>query len=318
MLYDTLEWSLTPVAQDTYDFDEQGNEKVVDQKMYAAIAPIVNGNLLSTSWVFDTVALLVRNNIGYHLFNMFTCGCGDAGCAGIHDEVHIRVQSDIVQWQFPRQKPFIETLVPAHFASVDNPLVWTFEASAYASALASLVVMIEKLEKETLDLSVELWPQDGRPNNSPTPKVLIQLETAKRCFFEYSKKKEDARAYWGSLYAASLTIAVEDATYNISVRDFLEVVCDQIHEKIDDNETDGELDNLRETWQQEQTGYFKTRPEEFVTLFKSMPWEEIKDIGYVLNSDSVRILERIGSLWPNVNACLVPDENPENMDWTKL
>lgn len=318
MPYDTLEWSLTPVVQDTFAFDAKGIETVAGQKVYAAIAPIVNGTLLSTSWVFDTTALLVRNNIGYHLFNMFTCSCGEAGCAGIHDEVHLRVQSDIVQWQFPRQKPFIRILIPTHFASVDSPLVWTFDASAYATALASLIAMIEKLETQTLDMPVELWPQDGSPNNAPTQKVLIQLETAKRWFNEYSERTDDARAYWGSLYAAALTVPMDDATYNISVQNFLEVVCDQIHEKIDDTETDDELDNLRETWKQEQTGYFKSRPEEFVTLFKSMPWEELKDIGYVLNANSNQILERIGYLWPNVNACLVSDENPENMDWTKI
>ena len=318
MLYDTLQWSLTPVVQDSYNFDEQGNEQIADKKMYAAIAPIVNGNVLSTGWVFDTTALLVRKNIGYHLFNMFTCSCGEAGCAGIHDEVHVRVQTDIVQWQFPRQSPFIETLVPGYFASVDNPLVWTFEASAYTEALALLVTMLEKLETETLDMSVELWPQDGRPNDAPTQKVLIQLETAERGFNDYSEKKKDARAYWGALYSASLAIAVDDATYSISVRDFLEVVCDKIHEKIDDNETDEELNNVRDTWKQEQTGYFKTRPEEFVTLFKSMPWEELRNVGYVWSADSDRILERVGSLWPNVNAYLVLDESPENMDWKNM
>lgn len=317
MPYDTLEWSLTPVLQDSYGYDDQGNEILLGKHVYASVQPIVNGNLVNTPWVFDTMGVLVRQDPGYYLFDMFTCTCGIAGCAGIHDEVHVRVQNDVVQWQFPRLEPFLAAFVPAHFASADNALVWTFETQYYQQSLKALMDLLRNMEAEHSDIPLQLWPEDGVPNTKAREKLDAQLTKSQAWFMDSTAQTKDERAYWGPLYRADLVVDVEGTCFNLNVHNLLEIVCDKVVGTCDD-EIDEELDALRAQWQEDQVAHFRHHPGELVELFKSMPWDTLREHGYILHADQDRLKALLACQWPNVQARLVEHEHPEQQDWTRL
>lgn len=97
--------------------------------------PSVDGMPLHDGYVFDVSPL-----IGYGLRNastdLYTCSCGIAGCAGIHDEVELQVSDDAMVWLFP-EVPFRKTL-PAALFPANQPLAVRFDREQYRQALQSL------------------------------------------------------------------------------------------------------------------------------------------------------------------------------------
>lgn len=318
MPHDTLHWSISPVLQDVYGEDAQGNDVIVGKKLYAAVEPVINGKTIQTGWVFDTMSLLVRKSIGYYLFDVFTCSCGIAGCAGIHDEVHLRVGRDEVQLQFPRVDPFLKRFVPKYFPDADAPLIWTFDAQSYHQALDDLVVQLEAIEVANPGIPVDLWADDGMPVRKPIEPVAVQVANAKKWHAENAARIDDSKAYSGPLYQAHLAINIEDTSYNLSVHGLFEAVADTVFGVQSDDEIDEDTDKLREEWIDEQTVYFRQHPEELVALFKSLPWPSFQEHGYLSHVNSKNLIEQLAGEWPNVSVVFVPMEKPEDQDWTLL
>jgi hypothetical protein len=57
----------------------------------------VDGARLGDGYVLD-ISQLSAALTGTGEFFIFTCGCGEAGCAGIHEGVHSQVDGDAVMW----------------------------------------------------------------------------------------------------------------------------------------------------------------------------------------------------------------------------
>lgn len=97
--------------------------------------PLVDGVPLLNGYVFDVAPL-----IGYGLrdvdTDLYTCGCGVAGCAGIHDQIQLRADRSSMTWTFP-EEPFRKELAPGLFAA-DAPLSLRFERKQYHQALRSV------------------------------------------------------------------------------------------------------------------------------------------------------------------------------------
>ena len=311
MQHDSLDWSIEPIEYESSSFDKNGNE-VPFQALYAKVLPIINGVPLDTAWVYDTLGVLARTEVGRYTMDMLTCSCGHAGCAGIDDPVHIRVGMETVQWQFPRQDPFPKALVPNHFASVDEPFLWTFDAKQYHASIAGLVARLDALEKST-ELPFYLSPDDGIPHEAVKQTMATTLAKSKQWVRQRQDNTRDEQAYWGVLYLADLAIPVEHAVLTMSVRTTLDAVADHLFGDIDDEDT--ELQEKHDAWCKDQSAYYRQHPEEVVALFKSLPWASVQEHSYLLDPQSERLYAYLASQWPNVPAKLVPYESDESKDW---
>jgi hypothetical protein len=107
--------------------------------------PLVNDVPLLDGYVFDIAPL-----IGYGLrdvgTDLYTCGCGVAGCAGIHDHVQLRVDDEAMTWTFP-EEPFRKELAADLFPT-DKPLTLRFDKTQYRKAL-------RRVEAELLALAAD-------------------------------------------------------------------------------------------------------------------------------------------------------------------
>lgn len=313
--YATLEWSITTTQEDTRCLDGHANE-YVRPTLCAKVVPVVNGTPMTTPWVFDPLTLFDRQLQGYYLFDMFTCDCGVAGCAGIHDHVHLRVNQDTVQWQFPREEPFLSKFIPAHFADNTSPMVMTFGAQEYHIALQSLRQQLVDLENNNPGVPVTLWPDDGQLQRKPLSSVDVLIQESNDWFLQREERIRDDKAYWGPLYRAELHIPMEETAYTIGIHSFLDAVCDKVLGQDDTDEP--EIDDLRADWMTEQIGYYRDHPIELLTLFKSMPWECMQDYGYIAHANQTALATWIGTQWPNIPVVFVPEVLPEQIDWTLL
>ena len=316
MQHDSLDWSLEPIEYESSCFDKDGNE-LPFTALHAKVLPIVNGVPLDTGWVYDTLGVLGRTELGHYTMDMLTCSCGVAGCAGIDDHVHIRVDADTVQWQFPRQDPFPKTLVPTHFASADAPLLWTFDAKQYHASIASLIAQLKALESST-ELPMTLSPDDGgrRQAVQTKPSIEDSIAQARHWVRQRQEAVRDEQAYWGVLYRADVAIPVEHTALTIGVRTVFEAVADQIFGDIDDEDTDRQ--EKRDAWCEEQADYFRQHPDEVVALFKSLPWSSVQEHGYIFDAQEERLCAYLASQWPNVPAKVVPYESEESKDWRTI
>ena len=69
----------------------------------ALVAPEIHGLRLPTSGrerPLDAFSLLVQRDVPGG-FDLYTCSCGVAGCAGFHDEVELSVDGQALTWQIP-------------------------------------------------------------------------------------------------------------------------------------------------------------------------------------------------------------------------
>ena len=318
MHYDKIQWSISLVPQDLHGTDAQGNETIVGHNLYAAITPVINGQAIETNWVFDTVALLTRRSIGCHAFDLFTCTCGVAGCAGIHDELYLRVSEKDVELQIPREDPFIKLLVPKYFESIDQPFIWTFETREYQQACDNLIEQLQALEVANSDTPISLWLDDERSSKDPVKAVAIQLANARKWFAEGNARTNDQKAYLGTLYHAHMSIEIEDAHYNLSIHGLFDAVGNTLFGVPSEDEIDDAADALRAQWLNEQIVYFRQNPDELIALFKSLPWDSFQEHAYLFHADAAHLTARLAASWPYVAVAFVPAENFANQDWTKL
>lgn len=316
MIYDTLEWDIAPVLQNVYDEDAAGKEMLLGQFLHLEVTPIVNGTRVETPWVFDTAEVLARRDIGYHLFDLFTCTCGVAGCAGIHNDVHLRIDTKNVQLQFPRVKPFIENLVPKHFPNTETPLVWTFDAKQYQLASEDLISRLLALEVENIGTPMSLFPEDDYAFSNPAKSIALQLSRAAQYFAEYTADVNENKLYLGPLYQAELKIEIEDDVYTLRVSDVFEAAYDNlVSEQSKDND---ENDQARKNWIQKKIVYFRESPQELVAFAKSLSWESFHMYGYLMRATTEHPMVQLKQQWPNIVVTFVPADNPETQDWTLL
>jgi hypothetical protein len=94
---------------------------------------------------FDAgLAILFATHAGEH--DLYTCSCGVAGCAGLHEGVHVTLLEDTVQWAFPLGT-YRARLHPSFLSEREDSLVVTFDKGQYLSALTDLEATLQALAK---------------------------------------------------------------------------------------------------------------------------------------------------------------------------
>ena len=111
----------------------------------ALVAPEIHGLRLPTSGrerPLDAFSLLVQRDVPGG-FDLYTCSCGVAGCAGFHDEVELSVDGQALTWQIPLE-PYRDLMPDAPWS--DDGLRVRFDRAQYLQALDSLEQQLLQLE----------------------------------------------------------------------------------------------------------------------------------------------------------------------------
>lgn len=124
-------------------FECEGSEKYV----HVAVRPLVNGvPIVENAYCFDLAAILALGATSWTR-DIYTCDCGNAGCAGIFEDCKIEVSEATVAWKFP-DDPFKKMAHPLHVNSRER-LVFTFERGQYFASLRNLVNEILLIEENS-------------------------------------------------------------------------------------------------------------------------------------------------------------------------
>lgn len=100
--------------------------------LFAEVVMRINGDTIQevdSGLVFDANALLVCKDADSE-FDLFTCSCGVAGCAGINESIEQRVVDGVVIWAWPKD------LAGDLNIDVTKPLV--FDLAQYRAAIDAL------------------------------------------------------------------------------------------------------------------------------------------------------------------------------------
>lgn len=110
------------------------------------VTPVLDGTPFPNIGVFDAIDMLLYRASDAET-DLYTCSCGNAGCAGFHDYVQLRAGQDTMAWEFP-EEPYRKLLDTAIFPA-EAPLHVTFDKVQYTQALAVLESELEKLFKDS-------------------------------------------------------------------------------------------------------------------------------------------------------------------------
>jgi hypothetical protein len=107
--------------------------------LFVVVKPLLNGKSFfgGAGYLFDALQVLIVGAQAAEL-DIFTCGCGVAGCAGIHDECQITVDEANVTWSLPLV-PFVKHFAPG------VPVRLSFTRTGYVAALARLEADLEAI-----------------------------------------------------------------------------------------------------------------------------------------------------------------------------
>lgn len=155
----TLTFSITVVETE----DDEGRKVPV-----AEVTPLVNGKPVlphSNSRPFDALAVLQRRDDRGE-FDLYTCSCGVAGCAGIFEPVRLLSENGDVTWALP-EEPY-RTALDA--AQEGLPLALSFKRRQYLAALDGLEVELLQLAESNAGMRVA--PFSGYGTEMPLKQIL--------------------------------------------------------------------------------------------------------------------------------------------------
>ncbi len=110
---------------------------------------------------FIDLPMLVQSLYEQRRFDIFTCGCGVGGCAGIVDGIEVKHESGLVHWSFRRPLAADFLLDPElnEWEKTAVPVTLTFERTQMVSAIETYLDTVRTLVGE--DSSKFDWPVHG-------------------------------------------------------------------------------------------------------------------------------------------------------------
>lgn len=175
----------------------------------------INGHRLlrSAAPVVDTLGLMVHaGHTGS--FDLLTCTCGVAGCAGFHEEVTVRADSHKVQWLVPVEGYGDE--LSAAFGP--GPWTFTFERQAYDQAVAELEKGLLDLQRGHGRLALSPWgPYD---DDDAVPEVAHLLQLCRTRFARHQRQEECFEQAFGPLAGQDVKLSFCGHVFWLSVRQY--------------------------------------------------------------------------------------------------
>jgi hypothetical protein len=125
-----------------------------DGKPYLYTIVEINGNPLVNyereEFAIDLVALAKTVDQDGDFF-IITCTCGDAGCAGITEGIHVVREQGTLQWFFPKSREDVEEV-----------RTYTFDAESYIAAIEHGFIQFLELFEENPDIETSPFLLRGR------------------------------------------------------------------------------------------------------------------------------------------------------------
>lgn len=195
---DILEFKLTGVPQET----EEGTKYLA-----AKMVVFINGVPLlrvGQDYAVDTSSLLAQVCAPGEVF-LYTCSCGNAGCAGIDRGVRLEPTDELLQWNLP-EDVFGQWLSSEH----GQRRQFEFALAHYQAALGSICSQLQAMSNTAglpVDFCIEPYPCEERLS---TPLALLfEKDRAHRAQWEAVAARRE-RVY-GALRNAEVRIVLTKA-----------------------------------------------------------------------------------------------------------
>lgn len=174
-----------------------------------SVVPIIDGLPFDVG-VLDAALLFALGARTYE-FDLFTCSCGDGGCAGFFDSVKVVSTETEVRWHIP-EAPYRARMAAELLPPPGSPIVFTFEKQAYLAALQAGERALLAHEAAS-DLPSALAPV-SYPDLTTT--VAAQLAETKAWLNNRLAEIAEEKQFWGPLYDATIEVTIpESTTYGI-------------------------------------------------------------------------------------------------------
>lgn len=269
----------------TLSFDIQVSELCHEEDqptssvVFIEVRPRVNGKALTSHYVFDTLALLAVGPRDAN-FDLFTCECGHAGCAGIHDDVQVRAQESTVSWTFPEQ-PF-RTCLNAELFPEGKPLQCEFSRAEYVDALT-------RLERALLSIEArEAKPVVLDPSADPDERHVEKLGTLLAHEKAYRDQEVAEAALYGRLLNCQVhVIGAQEEPHWLNP---YEVLQDQAKR----SQARGELS--AKTWLQLVVPALREDNMALLRWLRALPWEHVEPALWNKSGSAPSVRD-----WPSVS-----------------
>lgn len=149
MNYDTITYYCS-----TEKWNVQEGSYLTDKHRFLKVTMLLNGEEVKWSRSVDpcSVALKSLDNrprygfwgelipgCSWSSFEPFTCSCGDSGCIGIWDGIHVRVRKHSVEWRAKKDDGY--SFLPKTF--------FNFKRKQYEAAVTSFIEQIKELSADS-------------------------------------------------------------------------------------------------------------------------------------------------------------------------
>ena len=233
------------------------------------VRPVCDGLPLAESGdVFDVITLLCHGAVSAE-FDLYTCSCGVAGCAGIFEQVQLVIDGDTASWTFP-EEPFRKYLNVA-LCPADEPLTVLFSRAQYEQALIALEADLLALdETNTLPL---MFPPGDPPEDERTFATMMALVRKRSA--AWKQEQADRHELFGPLLKEQVHVEFTDGR-----RFYMDVISlAHAHAELLREANDSEGDSKEALSDTVVPSYLADR-EAVLAFARSQPWSLMDDHCY--------------------------------------
>lgn len=194
------------------------------------VTPVIDGVPVYHGKVFDWMALQAfQFHPTRHTPYLFTCDCGEPGCAGIHEPMVIQCNGHTVEWQFNDSESY-QFLHRAGWGDGSSPIVWSFDMHQYQQALQELMAQLSQYEAE-----LGLLIHDDYYGTCEVTSTSLETSVAqfKRHYGKRLKELENTARYWGPFNHLSIQTVLSGKEVTWGLRWMISQYCntENINEK---------------------------------------------------------------------------------------
>jgi hypothetical protein len=138
---------------------------------------------------------------------LFTCSCGNPGCAGLHESGAIEVNDDRVTWVLPREP--VARALPADLVPETGPVRLEFDRPAYEQAMEQATLDLERISRET-GLPVDIWTGHLGPEcpNGVPRSLREELAFQREHIIDWEEQQKWREATFGDLLYMELVLTL--------------------------------------------------------------------------------------------------------------
>jgi hypothetical protein len=156
---------------------------------------------------FNANQVMAASHIDFVEFDLFTCSCGEPGCAGFQAPVFQKKSDNQVTWQFPLEEMYHT-----------QKKLYTFDKQQFEQEFLNLFNELQKLEKENTFLASNfdhMGYEEQDLGFEPHPPITIAEGTDwwKNRLFAESKAHSIITETVGDSFSDSYTVQYEDKSY---------------------------------------------------------------------------------------------------------